>query len=157
MENYFTKRRRYRTRMCDARLSLTTTSKQVRQLQAEADKEERSVASLVREAIDSFLPRLRKRRRKRRPGVGPAQSREAAAGEGRFALRARHLLGEPQERTARVWRYGSLRIDLETGLWKDPDAAQKGGNFLELVQRTLQTDQAGALDWMTTRLEEPPE
>ena len=43
--------------MFDNRLSLPATSEQVRQLQAEADAEKRSVASLVREAIDQFLPR----------------------------------------------------------------------------------------------------
>ena len=59
------KRRRYRTRMFDNRFSFPTTSEQVRQLQAESDAEGRSVASLVREAIDEFLPRLRGRRRKR--------------------------------------------------------------------------------------------
>ena len=36
------------------RLSLSTTSEQVRQLQAESDAEGRSVASLVREAIDEL-------------------------------------------------------------------------------------------------------
>ena len=58
------KRRRYRTRMFDDRFSFPTTSEQVRQLQAESDAEGRSGASLVREAIDEFLPRLRGRRRK---------------------------------------------------------------------------------------------
>ena len=59
------KRRRYRTRMFDDRFSFPTTSEQVRQLQAESEAEGRSGASLVREAIDEFLPRLRGRRRKR--------------------------------------------------------------------------------------------
>ena len=54
------KRRRYRTRMFDDRLSFPTTSEQVRQLQVESEAEGRSVASLIREAIDQFLPRLRK-------------------------------------------------------------------------------------------------
>ena len=58
------KRRRYRTRIFNDRLSFPATSEQVRQLQAESDAEGRSVASLIREAIDQFLPRLRKRRRK---------------------------------------------------------------------------------------------
>ena len=75
--NQKTKRRRYRTRMFDNRLSPSlTTSEQVRQLQAEADAEKRSVASLVREAIDQFLPRLRDRRRKRqRPPDGQSAGR----------------------------------------------------------------------------------
>ena len=65
------KRRRYRTRMFDDRFSFPTTSEQVRQLQAESDAQGRSVASLIREAIDEFLPRLRGRRRKReRPLTG---------------------------------------------------------------------------------------
>ena len=81
------KRRRYRTRMFDNRLSFPATSEQVRQLQAESEAEGRSVASLAREAIDQFLPRLRGRRRKRRrqppaghrrpePGWGTASSRK---------------------------------------------------------------------------------
>ena len=71
-----TKRRRYRTRMFDNRLSFPTTSEQVRQLQAESDAEERSVASLVREAIDESLPRLRRRRKHRQtPGELPARRR----------------------------------------------------------------------------------
>ena len=59
--------------MFDNRLSLPATSEQMRQLQAESEAEKRSVASLVREAIDQFLPRLRDRRRKReRPPDGGA-------------------------------------------------------------------------------------
>ena len=75
-------RRRYRTRMFDNRLSLPATSEQVRQLQAEADAEKRSVASLVREAIDQFLPRLRDRRRETSaaPWWLPAEGRAAALG-----------------------------------------------------------------------------
>ena len=56
-------------------------------------------------------------------------------------------MGDPEERTAREWRYGSLRIDLETGLWKDSETG-KVGNFLELIQRELKTDQAGAVKWL---------
>ena len=143
------RRRRYRTRMFDNRLSFPTTSAQVRQLQAASDAERRSVASLVREAIDRFLPRLRERRRKcRRSGTAPTPAPDrAAAGEGRFEQKARRLLGDPEERTAREWRYGSLRIDLETGLWKDSETG-KVGNFLELIQRELKTDQAGAVKWL---------
>ena len=135
-------RRRYRTRMFDNQLSFPTTSEQVRALQAASDAERRSVASLVREAIDQFLPRLRKRRQTR-------------TGRG-FKKKAKHLLGDPDQRTAQEWRYGSLRIDLETGLWKDSETG-KGGYFLELIQRTLQTDQAGALNWVDRLREEPPE
>ena len=69
-------RQRYRTRMFDNRLSLPATSEQMRQLQAEWAAEKRSVASLVREAIDQFLPRLRDRRRKReRPPDGQSAGR----------------------------------------------------------------------------------
>ena len=85
-----TKRRRYRTRMFDDRLSFPTTSEQVRQLQAESEAEGRSVASLVREAIDAFLPRLRKRRRKhqRTPLEPPAAAPKA---DNRLAGRAAAL------------------------------------------------------------------
>ena len=145
------RRRRYRTRMFDNRLSFPTTSEQVHQLQAESDAEGRSVASLIREAIDRFLPRLRKRRRSGTAQT-PAPDR-AAAGEGRFEQKARRLLGDPEERTAREWHYGSLRIDLKTGLWKDSETG-KVGNFLELIQRELKTDQAGAIKWLQ---EKPPE
>ena len=69
--NQKTKRRRYRTRMFDKRLSFPTTSEQVRQLQAESEAEGRSGASLIREAIDAFLPRLRKRQRT--PGALPVR------------------------------------------------------------------------------------
>ena len=137
------RRRRYRTRMFDNRLSFSTTSEQVRQLQAESDKEGRSVASLVREAIDEFLPRLRKRRRTR-------------TAPGHIEQKARRLLGAPEERTAQEWRYGSLWINLKSGLWKDSETG-KAGNFLELIQRTLQTDRAGAFNWMNRSKEEPPE
>ena len=55
------KRRRYRTRMFDEPpLAPRPRPKQVRQLQAESDAAGRSVASLIREAIDEFLPRLRR-------------------------------------------------------------------------------------------------
>ena len=134
-------RRRYRTRMFDNRLSLPATSEQVRQLQAEADAEKRSVASLVREAIDQFLPRLRDRRRKRQrpPGGFPRKA-------------VRRLLGEPQKRTSREeWRYGpegSLRINLKAGTWYNSQT-KEGGSILDLIQRELKTDQAGALDWLT--------
>ena len=152
------RRRRYRTRMFDHQLSFPTTSEQARQLQAESDAQGRSVASLVREAIDRFLPRLReRRRRRRRSGTAPTPAPDRpAAGEGHIAQQARRLLGDPEERTAREWRYGSLRIDLETGLWKDSETG-KGGNFLDLVQRTLQTDQDGAVNWVNRLKEEPPE
>ena len=134
--------------MFDDRLSFPTTSEQAGQLQAESDAEGRSVAFLVREAIDQFLPRLRDRRRKRRrqPPGGPSAAR-ARMGRG-FEPKARQLLGDPQARTAREWRYGSLKINLETGLWSDSET-NTGGSFLDLIQRKLQTDQRGALDWLT--------
>ena len=142
--------------MFDDRLSFPATSEQVRQLQAESEAEKRSVASLVREAIDQFLPRLRKRRRKRRrqPPGGPSAAR-ARMGRG-FEPKARRLLGDPQARTAREWRYGSLKINLETGLWSDSET-NTGGSFLDLIQRKLQTDRTGALDWLTRLKKEPPE
>ena len=97
-------RRRYRTRMFDNRLSLPATSEQVRQLQAEADAEKRSVASLVREAIDQFLPRLRDRRRQRQrtPGALPVRRKrrtpieplaDAPKADNRLQRAVRRLLG----------------------------------------------------------------
>ena len=59
------KRTRYRTRMFDGALSFPTTSEQVTQLGVESEAEQRSVASLLREAVDQYIPRLRDRRRKR--------------------------------------------------------------------------------------------
>ena len=93
--NQKNKRRRYRTRMFNDRLSFPTTSEQVRQLQVESDAEERSVASLIREAIDQFLPRLRKRRRT--PGEPPVAATKA------YILlhgAVRRLLGAPQKQKA---------------------------------------------------------
>ena len=150
-----TKRRRYRTRMFDNRLSFPTTSEQVLELQAESDAEGRSVASLVREAIEQFLPRLRDRRRKRQQPPGGPSAARAGMGHG-FEPKARRLLGDPQARTAQEWRYGSLKINLETGLWRDSET-NTGGSFLDLIQRKLQTDRTGALDWVTRLKKEPPE
>ena len=59
------KRQRYRTRMFDSALSFPTTSDQVKQIGVESEAEQRSVASLLREAVDQFIPRIRDRRRKR--------------------------------------------------------------------------------------------
>ena len=146
--NKKTKRRRYRTRMFDDRFSFPTTSEQVRQLQAESDAEGRSVASLVREAIDEFLPRLRGRRRKReRSPDGQSTGRTEVGLPQRTVLR---LLGEPQKRTAREWRYGpegSLRINLESWIWCDSQT-KEGGNVLDLIEREKKTDRTGAFDWM---------
>ena len=64
------------------------------------------------------------------------------------------LLGNPTPAARRgskaPWPEGSLRINLETGLWKDSET-KEGGNFLELVQRELQTDRTGALDLANQR------
>ena len=149
-------RRRYRTRMFDNRLSLPATSEQVRQLQAEADAEKRSVASLVREAIDQFLPRLRDRRRKReRPPDGQSAGRtegdlpqKRLFGDSQKTLL--RLLGEPQKRTAREWRYGhkgSLKINLENWTWYDSQT-KEAGKILDLIEREKKTDRIGALNWL---------
>ena len=149
-------RRRYRTRMFDNRLSLPATSEQVRQLQAEADAEKRSVASLVREAIDQFLPRLRHRRRKReRPPDGQSAGRtegdlpqKRLLGDSQKTLL--RLLGEPQKRTAREWRYGhkgSLKINLENWTWYDSQT-KEAGKILDLIEREKKTDRIGALNWL---------
>ena len=146
-------RRRYRTRMFDNRLSLPTTSEQVRQLQAESDAEGRSVASLVREAIDQFLPRLRDRRRKhRQPPDGQSAVTTKTKSDNIVQGTARRLLGEPQRRTAEDWYYGpegSLKINLEFGNWYD-SKTKEGGGIMHLVMRELKLDQAGAFDWLST-------
>ena len=166
-----TKRRRYRTRMFDDRLSLPTTSEQMRQLQAESDAEERSVASLVREAIDEFLPRLRRRRRKHQqtPGELPARRRRrtseplAAAPEADTSRQwiVRRLLGDPQKqevvptktdppRQTVKWFYGpndALEIDFQSGRWRDSER-KKGGSILELVMREKQLGQTEAFAWI---------
>ena len=58
-------RPRYRTRQFHSRISFPVTSQLRKSLEEESGKEKRSMASLAREAIESFLPRLRDRRRKR--------------------------------------------------------------------------------------------
>ena len=108
ISNQKIKRRRYRTRMFDNRFSFPTTSEQVRQLQAESDAQGRSVASLIREAIDEFLPRLRGRRRKRQrtPDALPVRRKRrtplespaaAPKAEDRLQRAVRRLLGDPQK------------------------------------------------------------
>ena len=157
--NKKTKRRRYRTRMFDNRFSFPTTSEQVRQLQAESDAQGRSVASLIREAIDEFLPRLRGRRRKRRTPLEPP----AARGQGRqsppagraAALRrsAKARGGPHQDRSPGQtvkWFYGpndALEIDFQSGRWHDPER-KKGGSILELVMREKQLGQTEAFAWI---------
>ena len=67
---------------------------------------------------------------------------------------ARRLLGDPQKKTAREWRYGrkgSLVVHIESehpGTWHDFESGT-GGGVLDLVQRERQCDQAGALAWLT--------
>ena len=64
---------------------------------------------------------------------------------------AHKLLGDPPRRTAREWRYGfkgSLAVYLESGTWKNYESGE-GGGVLGLIQQKLQTDQRGALDWLT--------
>ena len=67
---------------------------------------------------------------------------------------ARRLLGDPQKKTAREWRYGrkgSLVVHIEgehPGTWHDFES-DTGGGVLDLVRRERQCDQAGALDWLT--------
>ena len=151
------RRRRYRTRMFDKQLSFPTTSAQVRQLQAESDAEQRSVTSLVREAIDQFLPRLRKRRRKRRANPDERSAASPRTGISFQGKIVRRLLGEPTRIvSAREWCYGSLRIDLKDGLCRDCKTNQVC-SILKLIQRELQIDQHGALAWMERIRKEPPE
>ena len=154
------KRRRYRTRMFDNRFSFPTTSEQVRQLQAESDAEGRSGASLVREAIDEFLPRLRGRRRKhqRTPLEPPAAAPKADIPLQRAV---RRLLGDPQKQRSVLtktdppgrtvkWFYGpndALGIDFQSGRWHDSER-KKGGSILELVMREKQLGQTEAFAWI---------
>ena len=56
---------RYQTRQFGARVSFPITSDLRKSLEEESGKEKRSMASLAREAIADFIPRLRDRRRKR--------------------------------------------------------------------------------------------
>ena len=52
---------------------------------------------------------------------------------------SRPLSGDPPRRTAREWRYGSqgsLKINLESGTWKDFES-DEGGGVRALVRREL--------------------
>ena len=65
---------------------------------------------------------------------------------------ARALLGEPNPKLTKgdKWRYrnrGSLSVDVKEGRWHDFEAV-RGGGVLELVQRELQTDKRGAIQWL---------
>ena len=71
-------RPRYRTRQFDARVSFPITSDLRKSLEKESEKEKRSMASLAREAIADFIPRLRDRRRKR---SRPEQPEPVPAGQ----------------------------------------------------------------------------
>ena len=158
--NQKTKRRRYRTRMFDNRFSFPTTSEQVRLLQAESDAQGRSIASLIREAIDEFLPRLRGRRRKRqRTPMEPLAA--APKADNPLQRAVRRLLGDPQKQEMVLtktdppgqtvkWFYGpndALEIDFQSGRWHDPER-KKGGSILELVMREKQLGQTEAFAWI---------
>ena len=65
-------RPRYRTRQFDARVSFPITSDLRKSLEEESGKEKRSMASLAREAIADFIPRLRDRRRRAKAETGGA-------------------------------------------------------------------------------------
>ena len=63
---------------------------------------------------------------------------------------ARPLLGDPPRRTAREWRYGSkgsLKINLESGTWKDFESDECGG-VGALVCRELSLDRSKAVEWL---------
>ena len=63
---------------------------------------------------------------------------------------ARKLLGDPPRRTAREWRYGSkgsLKINLESGTWKDFES-DEGGGVRALVCRELSLDRSKAVEWL---------
>ena len=147
--NQKTKRRRYRTRMFDKRLSFPTTSEQVRQLQAESEAEGRSGASLIREAIDALLPRLRKRRKRQRTPIEPLA--DAPKAVPRLQAIVQQLYGDPQKKEVGKnnvqWFYGSMAINLSSGRWYDPEK-KTHGSVLDLVMRELQLDQGQAIDWI---------
>ena len=65
---------------------------------------------------------------------------------------AHALLGDPNPRLSRQREYrygqhGSLRIDLERGIWNDFEAGE-GGGVLDLVMRECRCDTAGAMGWL---------
>ena len=123
--------------MFDHQLSFPTTSAQVRALQAEADAQRRSVASLVREAIDRFLPQLRERRRKRQANPDEQSAVSPRTGISFQEKIVRRLLGEPTRITsAQEYGYGSLRISLKDGRCRDCKT-KKIYSILELIQREL--------------------
>jgi RecA-family ATPase len=62
------------------------------------------------------------------------------------------LLGEPNRHlsrngTLRWGNHGSLKVDVEPGVWHDKEADQ-GGGVLDLIMREQQCDKAGALSWL---------
>ena len=61
-----------------------------------------------------------------------------------------HLLGDPTlkgHNEHRWGRRGSFRLRLESGRWQDFENAESGG-VIELVQREMRVDKAGALRWL---------
>ena len=82
-------RPRYRTRQFGARVSFPITSDLRKSLEEESGKEKRSMASLAREAIADFIPRLRDRRRKRSPEGDRMSGHAAVSAYGR-------LTGDPR-------------------------------------------------------------
>lgn len=67
----------------------------------------------------------------------------------------RELLGEPQEkrRGGQEWRYGthgSLKVEIDQGVWHDHEA-NIGGGTLKLLEHRAGLDKPAALDWLRER------
>ncbi len=66
---------------------------------------------------------------------------------------ARELLGKPTEESKTELRFGSrgsLRVNLECGVWQDHECDRKGG-VLDLVIDRKRVDKAGAILWLRER------
>ena len=70
------------------------------------------------------------------------------------------LLGEPRTSTGnggtlRWGTHGSLKSDLDGGVWHDKEANQ-GGGVIDLVMREMACDKSGALNWLESKAHIPP-
>jgi putative DNA primase/helicase len=60
------------------------------------------------------------------------------------------LLGEPSEKTSAEYRFGthgSLRVDLQKGVWRDYES-NIGGGVIDLVMAQQRVDKDGAVAWL---------
>ena len=59
--------------------------------------------------------------------------------------------GTPPRRTAREWRYGnkgSLKINLESGTWKDFESDEGGGVRALVCREFCPSDRSKAVEWL---------